>query len=324
MNKIICIGSASKDIFFPTAEGVFLATPEDLTAQEKLAFELGAKYQVDKIVEAPGGCAANTSQGLARLGIEAVCYTRIGKDSVGDWLKNELEKEGVKTELMQIDENSRSDVSAIIVDTNTNDHIIFFNRDANKKLDIISGELTETEYFFISALNGEWENNIDKLLKIANENDTKIIYNPGQRNIQDNSAKVIETIEQAEVLLVNKDEAIEIMANKKYNVGDDELNDENFLIEKLYKLGPKVVAITDGKNGAWIYNGENILHSKAKGKNPIDTLGAGDAFSSGFVAGYIYGKSIEECLRWGVVNSASVVHFYGAKEGLLNKEKIQK
>ena len=55
MSTIICIGSAAKDIFFPTGEGILLHTPEDVEAQEKVAFEVGAKYQVDDRFESLGG-----------------------------------------------------------------------------------------------------------------------------------------------------------------------------------------------------------------------------------------------------------------------------
>ncbi|HDH07662.1 MAG TPA: carbohydrate kinase family protein, partial [Candidatus Moranbacteria bacterium] len=97
MNQVICIGSASKDVFFPTARGIITNTPEDLTSQKKISFELGAKYQIEDRYEAPGGVAANVSQGLARLGIKAGCCSKIGDDKLGMWIVDELEKENVDT-----------------------------------------------------------------------------------------------------------------------------------------------------------------------------------------------------------------------------------
>ncbi len=64
--EVICIGSVSQDIFFPTSEGIVIETPEDITAKQKIAFELGGKYKVQDRYEAVGGVAANVSQGLAR------------------------------------------------------------------------------------------------------------------------------------------------------------------------------------------------------------------------------------------------------------------
>lgn len=322
MYQIICVGSSSKDIFFPSKEGVIFDTPEDITAQKKIAFELGAKYQIDKIYEAPGGCAANVAQGLARLGIKVACYTKLGKDEVGKWIKSELKKEKVKTNLLQIDKSCKSDVSAIIVDENTGEHVILFNRESNTKLEIFPRKIRNTERIFISALNGEWEKHADTILQTAKEAGIKIIFNPGQRNIQDNPNKVLEIISQAEVLILNKDEAIGIMLAKNKNQAELELNDEIFLLKELALISGGVVVLTDGERGSWVLAAGEILSAKVVVEKPVDTLGAGDSFSSGFLAGYIGKKSIEESLKMGLANSANVILYYGAKEGLLTQKNI--
>ncbi len=327
MNEIICIGSSSKDIFFPVEGGVLFDTPEDLTSQKKMAFELGAKFQAKEIFEAPGGCSANVSQGLARLGVKVACYTKIGKDTTGKWIKNELKKEGVDIKLVQIDKKCKSDLSAIIVDKKSKEHLVFFNRDANQKLDLNVKKLVRTKRIFISALNGDWEKHFDDILAVSQKNNIKIIFNPGQRNIQDNPRKIIEMIENSEILVLNKDEAIEILENTIPEMDSEikKLNDEKYLIKKLKKYGPKIVVLTDGKNGGWVSNKKSILFIKPEISNDeiVDTLGAGDAFSSGFLAGIISNESIENSLRWGVANSLSVIKHYGAKEGLLKKNKIE-
>lgn len=321
MNKIICIGSSSKDVFLPTGGGVVLDTPEDLTSKKKLAFELGAKFQIDKIYEAPGGCAANVSQGIARLGLNAGCYTKIGGDQLGQWILSELEMEGVDTKLVQLDKSCISDLSAIVVDENSKDHIIFFNRDANTKLEIIPEKIKDTEWFFVSALNGNWSSHLDKISEIAKKRNIKIAFTPGQRNIRDNKERVVEFMRDSNVLILNKDESIEIVS---HIIGseDERLDQEEFLMDELLKLGAEVVTITDGERGAWGNNGDKKFHASAVKKEAIDTLGAGDAFTSGFLSCYVKKGDLDDCLSWGIVNGGNVVMFYGAKEGLLKEEEI--
>ena len=146
MRRVTCVGSASKDIFFPTAEGVIFNTPEDLTSQVKVAFELGGKFRVDDRYEGVGGVAANVAVGLARLGIESHCYSHLGADDIGRGIKKLLEQEGVGTDLLELDQHVQSDLSAIVVITQTGDRIIFHNRDAHEKLQIQPEEVAHTDW----------------------------------------------------------------------------------------------------------------------------------------------------------------------------------
>ncbi|MFZ2975220.1 MAG: carbohydrate kinase family protein [Candidatus Moraniibacteriota bacterium] len=326
MTKIICIGSMAKDIIFPINDGEILETPNDLEAQKKIVFELGAKYQVAQgRHESIGGCAANVACGLARLGIETYCATRVGDDDAGNWMKKELEKNGVETSLVQIGKDHRSDLSAIIANIPSEDRIIFSDRDSNEKLEIASQDLekVDAQWIFASSLNGNeqesWDKKLDKILSLTSEKEIRLIFNPGQKNIKSNTQKVLEAIAQTEMLIINKDEAIEIV-DKLDDADKEALNDEKFLAEKLYNLGAKIVALTDGANGAWGFDGESFLHIDAKKEKVADSLGAGDAFSSGFIAAHLKEKNLEECLRWGIENSTSVIQHYGAVEGLLRGE----
>jgi len=331
MNQIICVGSSGKDIFLPTDKGIILDTPEDITSQKKFAFELGAKYQIDNRFEALGGCAANVSAGLAKFEMKVSCYTKIGDDLLGEWIKNELESAGANTSLVQMEKNCRSDLSAIIVNAGSGERTIFFNRDANEKLEIFPEKLKNTDWIFVSALNGEWEKNLDTIIGLVKKEKIKLAFNPGQKNIKDNPQKMIETIKACDLLLLNKDEAIEITNNLKpiYSpdrqaINNERLNNEVFLVKKLRELGPEIVVITDGLKGAWASDNKNLFYIQATEDKPVDTTGAGDAFSSAFLAGYLKGKKIEESLKWGAANGGSAVRFYGAIEGLLDAESMEK
>lgn len=323
--KVICIGSSTKDIFFPTSEGVIINTPEDITSQRKIAFELGAKFKIENRYEAAGGVAANVSQGLARLGIEVGCYSKIGDDALGEWIKKEIDKEGVNTEFVKKKKDCVSDLSAIIVDSRSGERIIFSNQKANGGLEIMPDEIKNSEWIFIGDLHGEWGKILDDIFKVAEENNIKIAFNPRQSNIHDDAKKIIEAIGKCEILLVNKDEAIEIVKNSQLPISNSQLlNDEIYLIKELEKLGPAVVAITDGKRGAWARDGNKIYFSSSTENSPADTTGAGDAFSSGFLAALIRQKTTEESLKWGIANGGNVVKYYGAKEGLLSESDIIK
>lgn len=321
MKKVICIGSSAKDIFFPTSEGVILETPEDLKAQRKIAFELGAKYQIEDRFESLGGCAVNVAVGLTRLGVPASCYTVLGQDIVGEWIREEIKKEGVDDNLI-INEDCPSGLSAIIVDKKSGERVIFSNQEANERMRVNRDKLKDAEWISVSDPNGDWRKILDDIFETAQISGARVMFNPRGRNIQEDAEKVYELAGRSEIFFVNKDEAIEIVSTNDPQFATDNLNNEEFLIKELKESGAKIVVITDGKNGAWAYDGEKLIYSQATGAKPKETTGAGDAFSSGFMAAHIKGKDFSECLKWGIANSGNAVNFYGGVGGLLTEQQI--
>ena len=88
----------------------------------------------------------------------------------------------------------------------------------------------------------------------------------------------------------------------------------------------KIVVITDGTKGAYAYDGQDawFMPPYPDPLPPYERTGAGDAFSSTFVAGLAMGKTIEEALMMAPINSMSVVQKIGAQEGLLTLLELEK
>ncbi len=320
----MCIGSASKDVFFPTSEGVVLETPEDLTAQRKVAFELGGKYRIDDRYEAVGGVAANVAQALAKLGIHSAVYSNVGDDEIGRWIRAELEKAGVSTRLLSVLPDLKSDLSAIIVLTQNGERTIFHNRDANECLEVAPGRLPGSEWFFVSALNGDWKGNLQKILDVASERGTRIALNPGQHNLREDAPRILAAAAKAEMVILNKDEALELVMKSGAGASEEELNDEKYLLSALHRFGVKTIGMTDGVRGAWGSDGKDMWHCPiGRVDRVVDSTGAGDAFSAAFFAAFILGKAIPDMLRYGIAESGSVVTEYGANGGILSVEEVE-
>jgi len=56
----------------------------------------------------------------------------------------------------------------------------------------------------------------------------------------------------------------------------------------------------------------------------VERTGCGDAFATAFVAALHCDKSVEEAMRWGTANSASVLGFVGPQKGLLKHDEMMK
>jgi ribokinase len=120
----------------------------------------------------------------------------------------------------------------------------------------------------------------------------------------------------ANILVLNKEEAA--------LVGGGDINNMHDLFDKLHDLGPEVVCITDGPNGAYASSPEGrfFMPIYPDLAPPYERTGAGDAFASTFTAAVMRGKSLQEALMWGPINSMNVVQKAGAQEGLLTEQQL--
>jgi sugar/nucleoside kinase (ribokinase family) len=97
------------------------------------------------------------------------------------------------------------------------------------------------------------------------------------------------------------------------------LNEEKNLLTILKNEGPKIVVVTNGKEGAHVYDGEKFyFHGILKDKKIVDSTGVGDAFGSSFVAGLeLYKGDINKAIMLGLKNAHGVVNQAGAQNGLI-------
>jgi sugar/nucleoside kinase (ribokinase family) len=325
--KVICIGSTSQDIFFPTDEYTTIETPEDLTAKSKALFEIGGKFRVADRFEAVGGVASNVSIGLSRQGIATACLSVIGDDRIGSWCQSELEQNKVDTTLITIKPETKTEKKVQVEAVKAPERIIFHNRDANEKLVVKAGDLAQTEWVFISALNGHWKQNLKCILDQATAHHLKIAFNPGQHNLREDPDLVLNTLKQTDLLCLNKDEATELLLTSDtltMTEKHDGINDEAILIRGLHRAGAKIISLTDGTRGAWASDGHSLYHADILTHvTSIDMTGAGDAFASAFFGATLSGLSLETALRHGIGNGGSVVKHYGAIEGLLSSSDLE-
>ena len=86
----------------------------------------------------------------------------------------------------------------------------------------------------------------------------------------------------------------------------------------------KITIITDGKNGAYAFDGNNFYYCPEFPANVVSTLGSGDAFSSTFVASLEKTDgNVEKSLMYASVVAASVVEHFSAQGGFISFEEIE-
>ncbi len=326
MFDIIAIGSAARDITFLTDQGKVMETPEDLTAQRLLAFEYGAKIRSEKVWMNFGGGACNSAATLANMGLNVAIISRIGADGNGKSILDNLQNRNIDTTMIQIDREHNSAFSFIVVDSANGDgeRVIFSHKGAVNYLNVRREDLEDTEWIYLTSLSEDWKNNLEKISDIVAKRGVKLVWNPGEAQIASGKVGLLPFLLRTYLLIINKDEAIELVkSDSQAGFDDNDYNDIYKLISIIRSWGVQNVVITDGKNGACFSSERELLKSSAFAKAQADTTGAGDAFGSGLVAGYIISGNWETALKFGVLNSGGEVAEYGAQRGIMTREEIE-
>jgi ribokinase len=160
---------------------------------------------------------------------------------------------------------------------------------------------------------------------LKNNPETKLAFQPGTFQIKLGAEKLKDIYTRTEIFFCNLEEAERILGIENTDKNKDILT----LAKGLQALGPKMVSISDGPNGAYLYltNGKIDelwqIPMYPDTAPPIDRTGAGDAFSSTLTVALALGLSPLEALSWGPINSMSVTQKVGAQEGLLTREKLE-
>lgn len=317
MYDIITIGGVMRDIFFYTNEGLIINNPKDPLREKLICFELGAKIYIKEIIMGAGGGASNTATGLSILGLKTAIVVRVGQDREADQLIKDMKKQGVETSLIQRDPKVSTGFSFITALDKKKSHVLFAFRGANDKL-IYPKVLPKSKWLYISSLScPKWKQILDKLVKSP----ALKAWNPSTVQLRSGYRGLSKYLKKTYVLILNEDEARELVLSAKHI---KDLSIKN-LLKELFKMGPKIISITVGKKGAYAYDGKKIYFQSVIPVKVLNATGAGDSFSSGFVASLCYKiNDLQRALRWGVGNSSMVVAEVGAQRGLLNLKQIKK
>ena len=125
--------------------------------------------------------------------------------------------------------------------------------------------------------------------------------------IKNNSKQIRNILKFVDILILNYEEIQELVGGE-YSISE--------CFKRAIKLGPNLVIITDGSNGAYCFDGENEYFQKALTEKVVDTTGAGDSFAGTFFYFYSKGYGIKRAMKYASRNAASVIEYKGAQAGL--------
>lgn len=256
--------------------------------------------------EAPGGSAANTAVGLARLGLKTGFIGKVSDNREGKLLLNDFKRQNVDVDGIIVSKEGRSGVAMGYVDTK-GDRALYIDPGVNDSLELKEIDLKyadNTAFLHLTSFIGEKPFKAQKEL-VRGLRDVRISFDPGELYARKGLTVLKLMIERSFVMLPSENE-LKLLTGKKYDEGS----------KILMKKGVSIVAVKLGERGCYVTDGKESYLVEPYKVKVVDTTGAGDAFCAGFLYGLIKNKDLYECGRFGNFVASRCIEKVSAREGL--------
>jgi len=274
--------------------------------------------------ESPGGSAANTAVGLARLGIKTGYIGKVSNDREGKLLLDNFKTEGVDTRGVMVSKEGRSGVVIGFVDVK-GERALYVNQSVNDTIEFKEIDLEYARSAKILHLTS-FEDKPFKAQKtlVKTLPNIKVSLDPGELYARKRLATLKPIIKRSFVVLLNENE-IKLLTRKNYREGAKTLVNAGASIvaaklgkgaKTLVNAGASIVAAKLGKRGCYVTDGKETHLIEPYKVKVVDTTGAGDAFCAGFLYGLIKNKDLHQCGKLGNFVASRCIREAGAREGL--------
>ena len=329
MFDVVTFGSATVDIFVESDKAHVVNIRGVEGEMDLYCLKYGEKIEIDHSAFEIGGGALNTASCFAKLGFNTAAAVKIGKGVNSKEAAKRLKQNHIASDFVMCTDEERTGFS-IILTSFEGDRTVLAHRGANITLkveDIDFDKLKNTKWIYCAPLNSKYGNVLETIAEFAAKNKIKIAHNLGGRALDRGIKELKPILKNLNILSLNTQEATRITGieqkytKKQKSVINDDVKDMMKLLKEYVK---DIVIITDGKKGAYAYDGKKFYYAPIYPTKRVSSLGAGDAFASTFCAACMMGKDILTSLELASINSGYVVTKYGAQEGLLDLDKLMK
>ena len=241
-----------------------------------------------------GGAPANFAVGVRHLGLSSCMITKVGDDFFGNFLIKTLEKENVEISQVKITNEYKTALAFVGLDEKRSPGFSFY-RSPCADIMLAPEEISE-EYIksakllmcgTVSMADEPARSAIFKAIEYAKRHGLQVACDPNLRNDlwhnKDPREHIFKVLKDTDIFLPSISEAEFITGEKGEKA-----------FESILELGPDIVGITQGAEGATILTKDGIFSAPSYKVDVVDTTGAGDAFAAGLITGLLTNMPLEE------------------------------
>ncbi len=298
-DKILCIGNVSVDI------KAFSPDIDDTEAYRDGSIEL-----------VPGGVGRGMAINLKHLGLDSILYSYVGKDIFGDYLRKGLQEDNINTDLLRESRINKTSLFSVMATAGKSASCIYSTKilqeivfDEEVKSYIMKNNIKN--FVFDSNLT---EETLADFYQFKKEHPDFFYFQ--NATAPDIALKTVKYAPLIDLFACNEYEAKAILGETPFP--DVETAD------KFQALGFRNFIITFGDRGVMVRIGGDTYNERPYTPSQIvDTIGAGDAFASGFLMGFLANENIKRCIHYGLACSKETLLTRQTVSNKLNREFLE-
>ncbi|MBD8081035.1 carbohydrate kinase family protein [Chryseobacterium caseinilyticum] len=267
-------------------------------------------WDIFPTVSRAGGAPFNVAYNLDKMGVEVQMISKVGNDTLGNELLNQIKNWNISTDFIQIDNEKPTGTVVANFDEQGEAHYNIVNNVAwdNIRITEKQKELIQNSKAFVFgsliARNEVSKNTLLELIELSRFRVFDVNFRPPFIDFE-----LIKTLlHKADLVKMNKAELRTIIEF----LGEEYIDEDNSIrhIQKHFDLNE--IVLTKGSKGARYFVGDKSYNFPAVAIEVNDTVGSGDSFLAGFLSKRIQGKLPEEIMKQAVSLGAFITSKSGA------------
>lgn len=319
MKKVLGFGNALVDVMIPNVQHEILELMELKKGSMTLIDEIKLAEVIRNIALlqtklATGGSAANTINGLSKLGVECGFIGKIGNDETGKFFESDMIENGIKPYF------SKSAIPsgrafAFVTDDSERTFATFLGASIELSAEDLKDEwFAQHDFLYVEGYLVQNHQLIEKGMQMAKNAGLKIVLDLASYNVVEANREFLTRLlrEYVDIVFANEEEALSFAPGS----AEDALH--------ILAGSTDIAIVKTGARGAIIKSESNVFEVPAIKANPIDTTGAGDMYAAGFLHGLIHNKTLTQAAKYGSIVAGNVIEVLGAKMDATRWDKIRK
>lgn len=303
MFDLISIGTVSIDLYF---------TGGALThSSERFELAVGGKYFAEHFHENLGGGATNVAIGVQHEGLKSGLLAKVGNNPFKKVILHKLQEANVSYEHFCQFEDDYMNISSIFLTEDGEKTLVnyrtphqhFFHTD--EELEV----LKRAKAIYVANLPSVSFTDRTKILHFAKKNNIMTFANLGVVDCRRPKEQIEHFLKDVDILIINGHEFADLV-----KVEYEDINfKQNVVMKYLPMFLDNILVITDGKKGSYAYHTAiSYFQPSVKPTKILDSTGAGDGYTAGFISEYMQTKDIELAMEAGAKYSSKILAKIGA------------